>query len=57
MAKMYSTENLLGWDKRDILVCYHGLNHSDFKSLLILSKRVIIPRNIIKVRKIPPFDD
>ena len=27
VAKLWSTKNLLGQDKRDILVCHHRMNH------------------------------
>ena len=54
MANMWSTKDLLGWYKRNILVCQLRLNYCTFEYLLILSNRVIIPRNLRKVIKIPP---
>ena len=54
MAKLWSTENILGRDEREILVFHHRLNHCYLKSLLRLSKRGIIPRNISNIRKFPP---
>ena len=54
MAKMQSTEDPLGWDGREIIVWHHRLNHCTFKSLLILSNKVILPRNHKKVRKLAP---
>ena len=54
MAKLWSTEDLLGQDEGDILVWNHNLNRCSFKYLLRLSKRLIITSNINKVRKLPP---
>ena len=54
MAIIWSTKDILGWDKRELLVCYHRLKHYYFKSLLRISKRGIIPRKLSKIRKIPP---
>ena len=54
MANMWSTKDLLGWYKREIIVLHHRLNHCSFKTLLRLSKRVIIPKNLSKVRKLSP---
>ena len=54
MSKLWSTNDLLGWEVRDLLVWHNMLNNCSFKSLIILPKRGIIPRNIIKVIKITP---
>ena len=53
MTKMWSTKKLLGKDKREVLVWNHMLSHCYFK-YLGLSKGGIIPRKLIKIRKIPP---
>ena len=50
MIMLWSTKNLLRRDEREILVWHHNLNHCYFKYFLRLSKRVIIPRNISKIR-------
>ena len=50
MDKLWSTEDLLVQDKRELLVWHHRLNHCSFKSLLRISKMWIITkelRNII----------
>ena len=54
MTKLWSTEELLGWDEREILVWYHSMNYCSFKYLLIISRRRIIPSKLNKIRKIPP---
>ena len=51
MENPWSTEELLGQDKREILVWHHRLNHWYFKYLLRLSNRRIITRKFSKVRK------
>ena len=38
----------------ELLVWHHRMNHCSFKSLLRLSKRERIVRNISKVIKLPP---
>ena len=53
MAKIFSTEDPLGQDKREFLVWRHRLNHCYFKSLFRLSNRGIITREISKFRKLP----
>ena len=53
MDTLGSTEELLGQDKREILIWHHRLNHFYFKYLLRLSNRVIISRNLSKIR--PPL--
>ena len=55
MENMISTKDLWGMDEREILVWHHRLNHCSFKSLIRLPKKGIIPRKIIRVRKIPYF--
>ena len=55
MAKLWSTEDLLGQDERELLVCHHRLNYCSLKTLIKLSDRGIIPRKLISIRKIPPF--
>ena len=55
MAKMCSTENLLGRDGREFLVWHHRLNHCYFKYLLRLPKRSIIPRKLSRIIKLPPL--
>ena len=54
MDELWSTENLLGQDERNLLVWHHRMNHCPFKYLLGISKRGIIPNNTSKVIKIPP---
>ena len=54
MAKLWSAGGLLGRDKREFLVWHHRLIHCNFKPLLRLSKRGIIPRKLRRVIKIPP---
>ena len=54
ISKPWSIDYLLGWYGRDILVWHHRLNHFSLRSLLRLSKRVIIPSNISSIRKLPP---
>ena len=54
MAKLWSNKDVFGRDKREPLVWHHRLKHCSFKSLLGLSKRVIIPRNLSKIRKLHP---
>ena len=53
MAKLWSTEDILGWDEGDLLVWHHRLNHRSLKYLLRLSKRGIITRKLSKVRPPP----
>ena len=55
MAKLWSIEDLLGQDERDVLVWHHRLNQCPFKYLLRLSRRGIIPNNISELKKLPPF--
>ena len=54
MKYLWSTEELLGQDKREILVWHHSLNHCPFKYLLRLSKRVVTPINLRSIRTPPP---
>ena len=54
MDNLWSNEELLGWYKREILVCNHSLIHWSFKCLFRLSKMVIIPRKLIKFIKLSP---
>ena len=54
MANILSTRDLLGQDYREILVWHHRMNHCSLKFLLIISKRGLIPRKIINIRKLPP---
>ena len=54
MAKLWSTKDLLRWDKREILFWHHRLNHCSLKSLLGLSKRGVILKKLVKVKKLPP---
>ena len=44
MAKLWSTNDLIGQDSIEILVWHIRLKHCTLKSLLILSKRGIIPK-------------
>ena len=53
MAKLWWTEELMGWYDRELLVWCHRLNHFSFKCIIRLSKRGVIPRNIINIRKLP----
>ena len=54
MAKMWSTNNLLVRYEREIMVWHHRLNHCYFKSLLRISKRGVIHRNINTIITPPP---
>ena len=54
MAKLWSTEDLLGWDERDLLVWYSRMNHCTLNLLIRLLKRGIIPRKLINIRKLTP---
>ena len=54
ISKLWSTEDLLVRDERGLLVWHHRMNHFSFKSLIRLSKRRIIKRKLIKIRKLPP---
>ena len=51
MAKLCSTEDLLGQDDMELLVWHHRLDHCYFKYLNRLSKRGIISSKIINIRK------
>ena len=51
MAKLWSNEDILGWDDRELLVWHHRINHCSLKSLIRIYKRGIIPRNLSKIRK------
>ena len=53
MANLWSTDELLGQDDREILVWNHSLKHCYLKSLLRLSKRKMILRNLSKVIELP----
>ena len=53
MAKLWSTEEILGSEKRELLVWHHRLNCCSLKYLLRISKRGIIPRKISNVRPPP----
>ena len=53
MAKLWSTEDLLGQEERELLVWHHMMNHCFFKYPLRLSNRRIIPNNISKIIKLP----
>ena len=53
MTKLWSTNDLLGWDERELLVWHHRMNHCYFKNLIRLSKRRIISRNLIKISPPP----
>ena len=44
----------LGKRRKGVFFWNHSLNHCTFKLLLRLFKRRLIPRNLSKVRKIPP---
>ena len=52
MDKLWSTEDLLGLDERELLVWNHRLNHCSLKYLLRVSKRGMIPRNLRNIRKL-----
>ena len=54
MTKLWSTEDFLGRDMRELLVWHYMMNHCTFKSFLILSKMVMIPRKDREFRKISP---
>ena len=49
MTKLWSTEDLLGQDERELLVWQHRLKHCSFRSLLRLSNRGIITRKISNI--------
>ena len=51
MDKLWSTEDLLGRDKKELLVWHHRLNHSSFKYLIKISKKGIIPIKLRNIRK------
>ena len=53
MDKLWYTTDLLGWDNRETLVWHHRLKHCTFNTPIRLSKRVIIPKKLTKVRKTP----
>ena len=53
MDKLWSTEELLGGDKREILFFHHRLIHFTFKSLLRLTRKEITHRKIKRVRTPP----
>ena len=50
MAKLWSIEELLGWEKRELPVWHNRLYHCTLKHLLRLLKRRIIPQKISKAR-------
>ena len=54
MDKLWSTEDLLGRDEREILLWHHRLNHCSFKSLIRLYERGIISRKLINIIKLLP---
>ena len=54
ISKLWSTKDLLGQYKREILVWNHRLNHLSFKYLIRISKRGIIISNISRIIKLPP---
>ena len=43
----------MGWDKSELLVWRHRMNHCTFKSILRIPKRKIIPKNLRKIIKLP----
>ena len=55
MANLWSTKELLVWDKRGVLICNHILNHFTFKSIIRLSKMVIFPKKLSKLITPPPL--
>ena len=54
MGRLWSTEDIIGQDDRELLFWHHRLNYCSFKYLLRISRRGIIFKNISKVRKLPP---
>ena len=52
--KIWTTEEFLGRHKKGILVCHNKMKIFSFKSLIRLFKRVIIPRKIRMIIKLPP---
>ena len=54
MAKLWLTEDLLGQEYSEIIICHNRMNHCSFRYLLRSSKRGIIPKKIRKVRTAPP---
>ena len=54
ISKLWSTEDLFGRNKKELLVWHHWMNYCSFKFLIRLSNRVIIPRKLNKIRIIPP---
>ena len=54
MAKLWSTEDLIGWDERELQFWHHRTNHCSFKYIIRISKRGVIPRNFNKIRNLPP---
>ena len=57
MDNLWTKKDFLGQDDRELFFWHHRLNHGNFKYLLILYKRIIIPKKISKVRKLPPCVD
>ena len=55
ISKLWSINYLLGREERDILVWHHSMNNFSFKYLIRISKRGIIPRKLIRIRKLPPY--
>ena len=55
MAKLCSTEEILGRDETELLVWYHMLKHYPFKYIFRLSKRGIITRKLSRINTIPLF--
>ena len=56
MSILRSSKDILVHDNREILFCNYRLNHFTIKSLIRLSKSVIIPKNISKFIFFPCVD-
>ena len=54
MEKLWYIKYLLGRYNRELLFWYHRMNHCNLNTLIRLSKRVIINKNVRKTRKLPP---
>ena len=54
ISKLWYTYDIMGIDKRDILVWQHRLNNCMLNKIIMISKRGMLLNNLIKVRTPPP---